>query len=569
VNDTQTSSVIESLESRQLLAGTPYVSHVVDANDGLVILARNFDKGGEGVAYHDLTAANTGKQFRPSDGPDLYRGGRFQLARTAAGEWLNYTITVRRTGTYSIIPDYDGADVAKAVFHFELDGKALTARTRLTDPDPARNARLPAGKHTLRLVFDRNGAGGDVGKWQGIAIQHSRPAGDAAVRDRKFTPPAAAGASDFVDLGVDRTSRAELLAKDPATFSSTVLHVRSDGTADPAAGADGVLTSAEPFTSAGQTRVLPDGKILVVGSFLDRIVRLLPGGALDASFGEGGVVELDASNFDNIVSDVTVDSAGRILVAGTKTLPSGKDTAAVWRFTAAGDADTTFHGDGLYYSAAAAGESFRSGKHIVPTPDGDILLFASAGKGLESSSPVALRLNSRGAVERTFRPAAAPAIRPVVQTDGKVVILSTESDSARTILRRYTTAGRLDTPFATSGRLVIPSTGTGAATGRTVTPSGLAVLPDGHIALATTEKRTNVTATFLRLVRVTRTGAIDSDHEELLPNAHVASLAARRDGSLIAAIVADDRNTPTEDPFLTEWAGPVAPFATVRRYTFA
>jgi hypothetical protein len=64
--------------------------------------AANFDNGGEGVAYHDTTAGNTGGAYRSTD-VDIQASteGGYDIGWTAAGEWLNYTVNVTSGGSYT------------------------------------------------------------------------------------------------------------------------------------------------------------------------------------------------------------------------------------------------------------------------------------------------------------------------------------------------------------------------------------------------------------------------------------------------------------------------------------
>jgi hypothetical protein len=64
--------------------------------DGKIIEAENYDDGGEGVAYHDADASNSGGKGRTNQGVDLQTcsEGGLNLGWTNAGEWLEYTTTV-------------------------------------------------------------------------------------------------------------------------------------------------------------------------------------------------------------------------------------------------------------------------------------------------------------------------------------------------------------------------------------------------------------------------------------------------------------------------------------------
>src|SRR3954468_713165 len=81
-------------------ATTPYSGSPITIPGS--IPGANFDNGGEGVAYHDTTAGNTGGQFR-STGVDIAASneGGYTIGWIAAGEWLNYTVTNAVAGNYT------------------------------------------------------------------------------------------------------------------------------------------------------------------------------------------------------------------------------------------------------------------------------------------------------------------------------------------------------------------------------------------------------------------------------------------------------------------------------------
>jgi endoglucanase len=70
------------------------------------IQAENFDTGGQGVAYNDSDAANSGGQYRPTEGVDVEAttdtGGGHDVGWVNAGEWLEYTVNVAAAGTYDL-----------------------------------------------------------------------------------------------------------------------------------------------------------------------------------------------------------------------------------------------------------------------------------------------------------------------------------------------------------------------------------------------------------------------------------------------------------------------------------
>lgn len=134
------------------------------------IEVERYDNGGEGVAYHDTTAGNSGAAYR-SDDVDIKAtsdsSGTYNVKSVRASEWLAYTVSVAAAGSYSL-----GFRVASAgtggTIHLSIDGTAVTGAIALPDTGgwtvwktyTAAGVMLPAGTHVLRLTVDANGSGG-------------------------------------------------------------------------------------------------------------------------------------------------------------------------------------------------------------------------------------------------------------------------------------------------------------------------------------------------------------------------------------------------------------------------
>ena len=69
-----------------------------------IIETEEYDRGGEGVAYHDLDVANQGGQFRLSEGVDVETcsEGGYSIGWMNTGEWIEYTVSVAAAGNYTI-----------------------------------------------------------------------------------------------------------------------------------------------------------------------------------------------------------------------------------------------------------------------------------------------------------------------------------------------------------------------------------------------------------------------------------------------------------------------------------
>lgn len=144
------------------------------------VFAADYDLGREGVAYHDtyharidyreLKPTNSGHAYR-NDGVDVQvvtdpGGNGFGVSHTEAGEWLSYTVTVPRAGTYALQLRATNGGSAPARLQLQLSDTVLG---RFAVPAAASEATgwqtvdggtatLPAGTHTLRLRVEQPGA---------------------------------------------------------------------------------------------------------------------------------------------------------------------------------------------------------------------------------------------------------------------------------------------------------------------------------------------------------------------------------------------------------------------------
>ncbi len=144
------------------------------------IQAENYDKGGESLAYHDTTPDNSGGAYR-SDGVDIMKtsdsGGGYNVKSVRGGEWLAYSVSLPRTGTYTVDMRI-ASDGTGGTVHLLLDGTKVTGVNALPDTGgwdtwktvSKTGVALPAGDHVLKLVVDANGADGTAADINWIAV---------------------------------------------------------------------------------------------------------------------------------------------------------------------------------------------------------------------------------------------------------------------------------------------------------------------------------------------------------------------------------------------------------------
>ncbi len=204
------------------------------------------------------------------------------------------------------------------------------------------------------------------------------------------------------------------------------------------------------------------------------IAKFTPAGALDTSFGSGGVIVRNAANGTNgeLFRNIVVQSTGKIVVAGTIEHAGATDArdrdAAVMRFNADGTKDTTF---GAIGAGGAGGGGGAGGSGGGTATDGLIVLDLSTG------TP-----NGSGlSVDSGWGLAVYPDDRLVI-SGGRVRTGGADTDF---VVIRLTAAGLRDATFGDNGlfSLDITATGDGGVYSNNASPRSVTILPgtDGII----------------------------------------------------------------------------------------
>lgn len=137
------------------------------------------------------------------------------------------------------------------------------------------------------------------------------------------------------------------------------------------------------------------------------LVRFLPDGSLDPSFGHGGSKLISIEGSDRL-RDVAIDDAGRIIAVGVAEDPITLSyRMVVVRLTAAGKLDDSFSGNGVAYPIGARSATVdSSGSTLGLAPNGKISV---AGASSNSSNyrnyrpkMAVARLRTNGALDRSF-----------------------------------------------------------------------------------------------------------------------------------------------------------------------
>ena len=257
------------------------------------------------------------------------------------------------------------------------------------------------------------------------------------------------------------------------TADFILARYNADGTLDSTFATNGkVITDFSNTNDTGNSiKVLSDGKIIVAGTSGNdfALARYNSNGALDTTFHGGGKFTTDFGGTESGMS-VTVQSNGKILLAGTSTLPGGNADFALARYNADGSLDTTFHGDGKLTTDFGGTDTAQS---VVVQSDGKIIVAGSSiaimdGVAMFNSNFALARYNTDGSLDTTFHgdgrlttdfgATAASGCSVILQSDGKILVAGSstkpggKSDFA---LARYNTDGSLDASFSGDGRFTM------------------------------------------------------------------------------------------------------------------
>jgi uncharacterized delta-60 repeat protein len=302
-----------------------------------------------------------------------------------------------------------------------------------------------------------------------------------------------------------------------------------------------------------------DGKIVLTGEFLDSssqwyfgAYRLTAGGDLDRSFGEGGWVDTQVGAFD-LPHAVAIQHDGKILLAGESRCDDLIPCAVLIRHLPSGALDRSFGGTGVITLRTPR---IDGAVDVAIQPDGKIVLlgwhFVSYRGGAYTLFSL-LRVLPDGRLDWSFskdgfariglRASQFPKAL-TLQRDGKIVVVGnggTPRDESRYFeVARLRRDGRPGRTFSHDGIQIV------AFRRREAGPTALAVQPNGRIVVVGTA-RVGVKPANERIavVRLNRNGSLDRRFGKRLasPGPHGGSgngVLIQPDGRILVAGAAYD-----------------------------
>jgi len=173
-----------------------------------------------------------------------------------------------------------------------------------------------------------------------------------------------------------------------ATLDLLVSRFLGDGTPDPSFGAGGSVVVDLGTDEKGPDIAIDSvGRIVVVGqssaagTSRSLVVRLLADGSLDPGFGAGGAVFVQVGNDDHGFARTVAIGAGDTITFGGMTAPSGF-SFLVARLTSDGALDPTFGTGGIRVDSPQGGETTEA---TAMRPNGRIVAVGSSYLGSDTA----------------------------------------------------------------------------------------------------------------------------------------------------------------------------------------
>jgi len=220
---------------------------------------------------------------------------------------------------------------------------------------------------------------------------------------------------------------------------------------------------------ATNVAVQTDGKIVIsgwTGIANQRDITALrynSAGALDASFGIGGIVELDITGLYDQNNSMVLQDDGKIILSG-EAKNRGKLDSLIVRLNADGSLDNSFSGDG-YLLWNIDGRNAESTTYAGRRPSGEYVFIGNIGSGKNQDIFVA-QIDMNGNIDPAFGNSGVAifdsgdidtAYSGFISADGSVYVAGNQNPSPgnwHINIFKITPLGLLDSSFADSGRFI-------------------------------------------------------------------------------------------------------------------
>lgn len=199
----------------------------------------------------------------------------------------------------------------------------------------------------------------------------------------------------------------------PGREDLTILRLLPDGAPDESFGVAGRVDMALAYFSLVDALVDSQGRMLIAGSrptgatSFSSLFRLLPDGTLDTSFSSDGFSGIDWSNVFDGPSRLMISSDGSIWMVGSLGDPAVNQDLYVAKFN--GEDGAFLFGSFLRIDRVTNGRDFGTG--LAEDSSGRILVLGSSCFSSLACDGMVLRISANGTLDTSFAAAQTPRCR--------------------------------------------------------------------------------------------------------------------------------------------------------------
>jgi uncharacterized delta-60 repeat protein len=231
-----------------------------------------------------------------------------------------------------------------------------------------------------------------------------------------------------------------LVSIEGSTSESIALYMyEADGSPDFQFGQQGIalLTFGSTYLRGQAMIIQPDGKIVFAGYRGEEgspvnwpmVARYWPDGEIDSDFGVNGVSQTTIGDDYSGITSIGLQPDGKIVIGGYCNIEN-VECFAMMRFTADGELDTSFDGDGKLITSFPTGDADINA--LVVQPDGKIVVAGYVQITNENNEIVVARylpdgsfdldFNNDGIAVLPFSPHRDQARSLILQPDGHLLL---------------------------------------------------------------------------------------------------------------------------------------------------
>lgn len=279
------------------------------------------------------------------------------------------------------------------------------------------------------------------------------------------------------------------------TSRMVVSRHNADGSLDTSFGDNGLAVASfgtGAFAEGSGLAVQSDGKIVVAGRLQTgdggdfALARFLPDGSPDTSFGKGGTVSADLGGAEQNGLGLTLQSSGKIVVAGFQKTAANGEAIAIARFNTDGSVDGGFGQNG--WVIGDFGDQYIHAYSVTVQADDAILVAGNRGQSLVqpyTETCAVVRYGKDGALDTGFGSGGIfsggdGACHDVAVTASGQLLVGGTGNPSDFAVYRLDAHGAPDTGFGQGGKALI-GFGGAMALGRSLalTGDGKAVISGG------------------------------------------------------------------------------------------